>query len=160
MHFIWFTIKSDYTLLIIIIFSLKLGTLFRFIRRAVFDFDAALKALISDLRWRIENNVDSITRADIHPLFVERGLFFFHKTDKFSRPCGVFKLREYQREAGSPTIEEVKEFIIYTAEIARRLLLDRTRESRDGPVLQYVILLDLKGAGVSTLVNIVMISYD
>jgi len=127
------------------------GTLFRFLRRAGFDFGAALKALISDLRWRIENNVDSITLADIHPLFIEKGLFFFHKTDKFGRPCAVVNLREYKREDGSPTIEEVKKFIIYNAEVARRLLLDKTMNSRDGPVLQYVILLDLKGAGVSTL---------
>jgi hypothetical protein len=113
-----------------------------------------LKALISDLRWRIENDVDSITLADVHPLFIEKGLFFFHKTDKFGRPCAVVNLREYKREDGSPTIEEVKKFIIYNAEVARRLLLDKTMNSRDGPVLQYVILLDLKGAGVSTLVNI------
>ncbi|CAI2172862.1 19758_t:CDS:2 [Funneliformis geosporum] len=127
------------------------GTLFRFLRRAGFDFDSALKTLKSDLRWRVENKVDSISLADIHPLFVEKGLFFFHKTDKFGRPCAVFNLREYKRDDGSPTIEEVKKFIIYNAEVARRMLLDRTRESRDGPVLQYVILLDLKGAGVSTL---------
>uniref|UniRef100_U9TZV3 CRAL-TRIO domain-containing protein n=1 Tax=Rhizophagus irregularis (strain DAOM 181602 / DAOM 197198 / MUCL 43194) TaxID=747089 RepID=U9TZV3_RHIID len=129
------------------------GTLFRFLRRAGFDFDVALKALISDLRWRIEHNVDSITLADVHPLFIEKGLFFFHKTDKFGRPCAVVNLREYKREDGAPTIDEVKKFIIYNAEVARRLLLDKTMNSRDGPVLQYVILLDLKGAGVSTLVN-------
>ncbi|CAG8503755.1 7443_t:CDS:2 [Funneliformis mosseae] len=127
------------------------GTLFRFLRRAGFDFDSALRTLKSDLRWRVENNVDTISLADVHPLFVEKGLFFFHKTDKFGRPCAVFNLREYKRDDGSPTIEEVKKFIIYNAEVARRMLLDRTRESRDGPVLQYVILLDLKGAGVSTL---------
>ncbi|GBC16053.2 major sperm protein [Rhizophagus irregularis DAOM 181602=DAOM 197198] len=127
------------------------GTLFRFLRRAGFDFDVALKALISDLRWRIEHNVDSITLADVHPLFIEKGLFFFHKTDKFGRPCAVVNLREYKREDGAPTIDEVKKFIIYNAEVARRLLLDKTMNSRDGPVLQYVILLDLKGAGVSTL---------
>ncbi|GBC04362.1 hypothetical protein RclHR1_05640005 [Rhizophagus clarus] len=127
------------------------GTLFRFLRRAGFDFNAALKALNSDLRWRIENDVDSITLSDVHPLFIEKGLFFFHKTDKFGRPCAVVNLREYKREDGSPTIEEVKKFIIYNAEVARRLLLDKTMNSRDGPVLQYVILLDLKGAGVSTL---------
>ena len=118
-----------------------------------------MKALISDLRWRIENNVDTISLADIHPLFIERGLFFFHKTDKFGRPCAVINLREYQREDGSPTIEDVKKYIIYHAEVARRLLWDKTRKSRDGPVLQYAILLDLKGAGVSTLVNIILTSY-
>ena len=117
-----------------------------------------MRTLKSDLRWRIENKVDSISLADIHPLLVEKGLFFFHKTDKFGRPCAIFNLREYKREDGSPTIEEVKKFVIYNAEVTRRMLLDMTRESRDGPVLQYVILLDLKGAGVSTLVNVVIFS--
>ncbi|CAG8689769.1 6026_t:CDS:2, partial [Racocetra fulgida] len=109
------------------------------------------RALMSNLRWRVENQVDNLSIQDINQDFIERGLFFFHKTDKFNRPCAILNLREYVREDGSPTIEEVKKYIIFNAEVARRLLLDRSKESRDGPVLQYVILLDLKGAGVSAL---------
>ncbi|RHZ88028.1 hypothetical protein Glove_26g96 [Diversispora epigaea] len=127
------------------------GTLFRFLRRANFDFDNALRELMVDIRWRIDNNVDSLAIQDIHPLLMEKGLFFIHKTDKFNRPCAIFSLRKYLREDGSPTIDEIKKYIIFNAEVIRRLLLDRSRESRDGPVLQYVIILDLKGAGVSTL---------
>ncbi|CAG8476192.1 9610_t:CDS:2 [Diversispora eburnea] len=127
------------------------GTLFRFLRRANFDFDNALRELMVDIRWRIDNNVDSLAIQDIHPLLMEKGLFFIHKTDRFNRPCAIFSLRKYVREDGFPTIDEIKKYIIFNAEVIRRLLFDRSRESRDGPVLQYVILLDLKGAGVSTL---------
>ncbi|CAG8446740.1 13200_t:CDS:2 [Acaulospora morrowiae] len=127
------------------------GTLFRFLRRAGFDFDISLKELMADLRWRIENDVDTLSIEDAHPFFLEKGLFFFHKTDKFNRPCAIINLRKYIHEDGSPTIEEIKKFIIFVAEVGRRLLLDRNKKSRDEPTLQYVILLDLKGAGVSTL---------
>ncbi|CAG8645539.1 10101_t:CDS:2 [Cetraspora pellucida] len=127
------------------------GTIFRFLRKANFDFDAASRALMSNLRWRVENQVDNISIQDINQDFIERGLFFFHKTDKYNRPCAILNLRQYVREDGSPTMEEVKKYIIFNAEVARRLLLDKSRESRDGPILQYVILLDLKGAGVSAL---------
>jgi len=127
------------------------GTLFRFLRKANFNFDVASKALMSDLRWRAENHVDSISLQDVPRDFIERGLFFFHKADKFNRPCAILNLREYVREDGSPSFNEVKKYIIFNAEVARRLLLDKSKESRDGPVLQYVIVLDLKGAGVSTL---------
>lgn len=127
------------------------GTLFRFLRKANFNFDVASKALMSDLRWRAENHVDSISLQDVPRDFTERGLFFFHKADKFNRPCAILNLREYVREDGSPSFNEVKKYIIFNAEVARRLLLDKSKESRDGPVLQYVIILDLKGAGVSTL---------
>ncbi|CAG8476399.1 14168_t:CDS:2 [Gigaspora margarita] len=109
------------------------------------------RALMSDLRWRAENHVDSISLQDVPRDFTERGLFFFHKADKFNRPCAILNLREYVREDGSPSFNEVKKYIIFNAEVARRLLLDKSKESRDGPVLQYVIILDLKGAGVSTL---------
>ncbi|CAG8560871.1 16907_t:CDS:2 [Dentiscutata erythropus] len=127
------------------------GTLFRFLRKANFNFDVASKALMSNLRWRAENHVDTISLQDVPRDFVERGLFFFHKTDKFNRPCAILNLREYVREDGSPSLNEVKKYIIFNAEVARRMLLDKSKESRDGPVLQYVILLDLKGAGVSAL---------
>ncbi|CAG8483658.1 10388_t:CDS:10 [Acaulospora colombiana] len=127
------------------------GTLFRFLRRAGFDFDSSFKELIADLRWRIENQVDTLSIQDVHLSLIERGLFFIHKTDKFNRPCAIINLREYFHENGSPTIEEIKKFIIFVAEVARRLLWDRNKKSGDEPVLQYVILLDLKGAGVTTL---------
>src|SRR5439155_26775821 len=43
--------------------------------------------------------------------------------------------------------------IIFNVEISRRLLLDQRNSSskKDNMILQYVILLDLKGAGASTL---------
>lgn len=143
-----------------LITSFVLGTLFRFLRRAGFDFENALRELMADIRWRIDNNVDFLSVQDIHPLLMEKGLFFIHKTDKFNRPCAIFSLRKYAREDGSPTIDEIKKYIIFNAEVIRRLLYDRNRESRDGPVLQYVILLDLKGAGVSTLVMMTLMTHS
>nr|CAG8433059.1 9200_t:CDS:2 [Entrophospora candida] len=51
------------------------------------------------------------------------------------------------------TIDDIKKFIIFNVEICRRLLLDKRNSSskKDSMILQYVMLLDLKGAGVSTL---------
>jgi len=146
--------------------------IFNFLKRAGFDFEIACKALENNLRWRIENKVDNISINDIHPSLLEIGLFYFHKTDKFNRPCAILNLREYTKKdqpikknsnqqqndddymlLPPVTIDDVKKFIIFNVEICRRLLLDKRNSSskKDSMILQYVMLLDLKGAGVSTL---------
>ncbi|CAG8550252.1 2735_t:CDS:2 [Ambispora gerdemannii] len=120
------------------------ATLFRFLRKSSFDFDSALNSLIANIRWRIENNIDSFMLADIHPYYLRNGLFFFHdKTDKFGRP--------YADEDLPPTAEETKRYFIFCAEVARKLMWDMTKQAKEFPVLQYSVLLDLKGAGVSNL---------
>ncbi|KAG9294526.1 hypothetical protein G9A89_008637 [Geosiphon pyriformis] len=126
-------------------------TLFRFLRRAGFDFDMALKALIANIHWRIENGVDNLSLDDIHPRHLKNGLFFFHKTDKFNRPYAVINLRHHKRDEESPSLEEMKKYIVFNTEIARKLMWDATKESKETPILQYVVLLDLKGASVSSL---------
>ncbi|CAG8540554.1 14280_t:CDS:2 [Ambispora leptoticha] len=142
------------------------ATLFRFLRRSSFDFDSALTSLVANIRWRIENNIDSFMLTDVHPYYLRNGLFFLHdKTDRFGRPYAVVNLREFTKPSQSaqntdeeeydssfpPTVEESKRYIMFCAEVARKLMWDMTKQAKEFPVLQYSVLLDLKGAGVSSL---------
>ncbi|CAG8586232.1 2426_t:CDS:2 [Paraglomus occultum] len=130
------------------------GTLFRFFRRSSYDLDLALSYLLENIRWRIANNIDALSLSDIHPQYLESGLFYFSCTDIWNRPCAIFNLRMYNRDPESPTIEDMKKYIIFNCEVARRHMWDLCKEAlREGkePILQYGVLVDLNEATFSNL---------
>ncbi|EPQ30994.1 uncharacterized protein PFL1_01183 [Pseudozyma flocculosa PF-1] len=148
------------------------ATLFRFYRRSRYDHHQALALLTTSIAWRIKTDLDLLSIASLHPLYVsppapQPPLFWANSSfkDRFGRPCGVISLRCVERTEQN-TLDELKEYIVACMEIMRRYIADlnarhrhekagasRTAGPADGqhPVIQAVIAVDLQGSGMANL---------
>lgn len=142
------------------------STMFRFYRRSRYNTEQALSLLNETLLWRIRTDLDLLSVASLHPLYVtppspNPPLFWINSKfkDRFGRPCGVINLRSVERTAEN-TLDELKEYIVACMEVTRRYISDtfnRQTKLKDesnqpqSPVLQMVIAIDLQGSGMANL---------
>lgn len=155
-----------------------LATIFRFLRRARFNEDAALSLLATTLKWRLRTDLDMLSLSSLHPLYVSPPqhrppLFWMGSkfVDVYGRPCGVISLQSLERTE-ERTLDECKEYIVACMEIARRRIsqLRGRHSNRRGPrdndtkaddpsaltdelqgPLQMVVAFDLKSSSMSNL---------
>lgn len=106
------------------------ATVFRFLRRARFDTDAAITLLSATLKWRIRTDLDMLSVASLHPLYTSPPngrpplLWMGSKfVDRFGRPCGLISLQSLERTQDR-TLDECKEYIVACMEIVRRRIVE------------------------------------
>ncbi|RUP48581.1 hypothetical protein BC936DRAFT_144353 [Jimgerdemannia flammicorona] len=147
-------------------------TLFRYLKRARYSLPTAQSSMLSTVRWRIENNIDSLYYRNLPREFFSSPLFFFHKTDRLQRPIALLNLQylpkfnrtpvptdaddehEEEEEDGKcvSQAQRIRRFAMLVLEMVRKLTWDltRERERRGDPeplVMQFILLVDLKTAG-------------
>ena len=141
-------------------------TVFRFLRKALWNASKARELLRRTLAWRFASSIDLVSPSAVDTLYSEQPLLYLHPSlvDKFGRQAAVLNLAHVVRPEDN-SLEALKEFVAFQLEVFRRYLADGARRVssaascdsggaaalRVGARIQIVILLDLKGASFSNL---------
>ncbi|KAJ2957016.1 hypothetical protein NQZ79_g7199 [Umbelopsis isabellina] len=127
-------------------------TLFRFLLRNDYSLPTALSLLLKNIRWRLKNEVDTLTYKTLPSELFDSPFVFFHKQDKLQRPVLVINVQYLPKYDSSVFVEKLRPFMILIMEMARKLTRDITmvREERGEklPLVQdLVIIVNLANAG-------------
>lgn len=144
-------------------------SIFRFLRRAQYNVEKATDMILRNLKWRLDNRIDhlNVNEMDSTTTYLEEGLFHFiwppgedkthfsnshFASDKYGRPVALLRLCEVTRpDDGS--LDPLKNFILAMMEISRRYLRDLSEEESK-PKVQFVLIVDLKDAGINNMVGL------
>jgi len=145
-------------------------SLFRALRRSRYDVERAREMVLDTVKWRLDSQVDhlDIRREGTTLQYLERGLFHYiwpsgkdksfvsagnYAKDALGRPVALLRLAEVLRDGD---LEPLRQFIVAMLEIGRRYLRDLARDAGVDlapSVIQFVLLVDLKGAGIANMVS-------
>jgi len=109
--------------------------------RHVFDHpgpqtEAAVKMILSTLKWRKDMGACSIREGDFPPALLDRGALFSHNRDKDGRKLLVFSV--FKHIKGTDKMEDMKKFFVY--------MLERLYREEKGE--QITLLFDCRAAGL------------
>ncbi|WFD30777.1 hypothetical protein MSPP1_001801 [Malassezia sp. CBS 17886] len=128
--------------------------LFRFLRRARFDREAARLALLKTLQWRLEGSIDDLPTDALHSPYMSHTrdslpLFWVHSRvrDRLGRPCLYVRMRNVERMPEG--LHDLKKSIIASLDVMRRYLQHVNRRTkRAAPVLQCAAVVDVQDMGM------------
>lgn len=108
--------------------------------------------MLKNIRWRLDNEVDTLTFKTLPSELFDSPFVFFHKQDKLQRPILVINVQYLPKYDSSVFVEKLRPFMILIMEMARKLTRDITmvREDRgeELPLVQdLVIVVNLANAG-------------
>ncbi|KNC99961.1 uncharacterized protein SPPG_05333 [Spizellomyces punctatus DAOM BR117] len=137
--------------------------LFRFYKKHKYDHAATHAALLSHIDWRLQNDLPNLSLSSLPPSalqYLQKGLFYFLRTDKLGRPVAVLNLRHFSKH-GHGDFEDLRWFFILAMEVARRVVQSINEEVRkrrelgildeasDRIIAQISIIVDLEGVGLN-----------
>ncbi|KAJ3182507.1 hypothetical protein HDU85_002605 [Gaertneriomyces sp. JEL0708] len=135
--------------------------LLRFYKKHKFNLQNAEAAILDHIDWRLQNDLPNISLATISPSahqFFQKGLFYFHRTDRLGRPVAVLNLKHYK----SGDMEDMRTHFILAMEVARRVVYSindeyanrrqlEVPEAREKLIVQLSIIIDLAGVSLKSL---------
>ncbi|KAJ3283410.1 hypothetical protein HK104_010393 [Borealophlyctis nickersoniae] len=147
--------------------------LFRFLKKHQYNLPTAQQALLKHIDWRLQNDLSSLHIQSLSPAaqsFIQKGLFRFHRFDKFGRPVAVVNLRQFSFKDGSD-VDDLRWCLVVMMEVGRRLIMGLNDEIRrrnlenhghhhhgtnaglsvDNMIHQIAVIVDLEGVGLSNM---------
>lgn len=142
-----FVLLDIYKLSIVVMLTLIIVTMFRYLRKNNYSLPTTLSLLLDTIRWRLTEQVDSIRLSSVSHDFLCHPLVYFYKQDIYKRPVLIIQLAYLPKiQQGNNIDEFLSPLVIFVLETARLLLYDLAKESNDNIVFDINILIDFKEA--------------
>jgi hypothetical protein len=125
--------------------------LYRFLRKHKQSIEDAEITILSHLDWRVNQNITELNMRTIDDgalHYISQGLFRFGPVDSLGRPVAFLTPCVFKPNS-TKEVEDLKTAILLLLEVLRRwiMMIDKPH------VNQVLIVVDLKGFGMSNMVN-------